>query len=184
MPVDRARSAPGCARWRSVPPRQPARGSQLKCDGGGMLDRPRHPPVAPGPVPEVIDVPIDRTRLVHPQRGQKDDAIGEVDPGGPCSHALPPSLRHRSTGRGFCVGACRNREPCRVATASNEQARTTIAPKVPNVWDSGNSWLMVIDRSAADSTRVPRRQISSDASRSTRPRSGDHSRGQRGTLRV
>jgi hypothetical protein len=75
-------------RARTAPPARS--GSQLKCDGGGRLRGPRHPPLVSGRVPEVVDVPIDRTRLVHPERGQKDDAIGEIDPGDLCSHAVPP----------------------------------------------------------------------------------------------
>ncbi len=39
--------------------------SQPKRNGGGMLGGPRHPPLVSGRVPEVVDVPIDRTRLVH-----------------------------------------------------------------------------------------------------------------------
>jgi hypothetical protein len=58
----------GWARGRSVhrppPPARP--GSQLKSDDGGMLRGPRHPPLVSGSVPEVVDVPIDRTRLVRP----------------------------------------------------------------------------------------------------------------------
>jgi len=90
-PVDRPKDCPGRLEGGACTgrPASPL-GSQLKCDGGGTLRGPRHPPLVSGRVPEVVDVPIDRTRLVHPERGQKDDAVGEVDPGGLCSHALPP----------------------------------------------------------------------------------------------
>src|SRR5713226_6452590 len=72
-----------------------------------------------------------------------NDAIREIDPGGLCAHVVPPSLRHGSSGRGFAWGSARSREPCRVASVSHEQTRSTSAPKVPNVWGRESSYLEV-----------------------------------------